>query len=133
MTVLPDNVLRCLPPDIRKGLGKAGVTAEEAEAIIAAKGEKFLQSTISNYLRLHGVPFLWNRMDRKHTGVVGTPDFVCFVNGKLLLWEVKTPTGKVSPEQIKFHDELKKQGFEVSIIRTFEEAANQLKKAQENE
>lgn len=60
-----------------------------------------------------------------HLSSKGIPDLlVCFKN-KLYLMEVKRDKGKLTPEQIKFHESWK---GDIHIVRTAQEAIEILKK-----
>jgi len=122
MTILPNNVLKCLSPTEKNRLGKAGLTTDEAQERFEAKNERDLQRLISNYLRLNNLPFLQDSMHKRRTGTIGWPDFTVFIHGHLLLFEVKFGKGKVSPEQAALHAQLAQQGFPVHIVTSFEQA-----------
>lgn len=58
----------------------------------------------------------------KSKGVVsGVPDYAINYDGKTLYIEFKSDIGVLSESQKKVHLALKKQGFTVVVIRTFEE------------
>lgn len=61
----------------------------------------------------------------KAKGVLsGVPDYVINYKGKTLYIEFKSEKGTVSENQKKVHEALRKQGFEVYIVRTFEQFNN---------
>lgn len=61
----------------------------------------------------------------KGKGVVsGVPDYVVNAAGKTYYFEFKSEKGKLSENQIKCHESLKKQGFEVYVIRNEQEFKN---------
>lgn len=61
-------------------------------------------------------------MQLKASGVVaGIPDMILIHSGKAYGFELKTPTGKVSPVQEVVHKVWAKDGTPVFIIRTEEE------------
>ncbi len=62
-TVLPESFLRCMKEEDRKSLGKAGLTASEANAKCSRRSEKELQKHIVNLLRLRGIEPIVSRMD----------------------------------------------------------------------
>jgi hypothetical protein len=86
---IPPNILKCMPEEERKPLGKAGMTQPEADAKFVARREKEIQENIAALLR----------MDRKSTAPIGTPDFIFAVHGRACAVEVKTPEGVLSDEQ----------------------------------
>ena len=81
-------------------------TADEAQSRFKARSERELQNQIAQYLRLKGIWFHTARMDKKTTAQVGTPDFL--MCGYAL--EVKHDKGKLSDEQIKCHDAMRRSG-----------------------
>lgn len=61
----------------------------------------------------------------KAKGVVsGVPDYVVNIAEKTYYFEFKTEKGVLSENQKKCHESLRKQGFEVFIIRDFESFKN---------
>jgi len=63
------------------------------------------------------------QMRKKATGMkVGHADFNVYLpNGKVLMFEVKTPIGKQSDHQKRFELEVKGLGFEYYIVRSLDE------------
>lgn len=53
----------------------------------------------------------------------GFPDLAVFWRGKLLLIEVKAPSGRLSDAQKSCHAALAAQGFPVAVARSVDEAA----------
>lgn len=59
---------------------------------------------------------------QKALGVVsGVSDLILVLNGKVLFLEVKTETGKQSPHQIEFQDQVSSLGHEYAIIRSLDD------------
>lgn len=52
----------------------------------------------------------------------GIPDIIGSIRGVALGIEVKTKTGRLSPEQIRMHEILKSYGWIVGICRSIEDA-----------
>jgi len=64
----------------------------------------------------------------KAKGVVsGVPDYVLNYAGKTYYFELKTSKGVLSDNQKKVHTALISQGFEVFIIRSFEQYLETIK------
>lgn len=120
-TVLPDSILNKLPNEERAKLGKAGMTAEEAQAKIDLKNERDLQKLIANWLHLHNIPFIQARNDKRSTIAVGWPDFTFPLNGRFVAIEVKFGKGKLRPEQEKFIAQLNAHDAIVGVVRSFDE------------
>jgi hypothetical protein len=113
MKVLPESFLKCMRPEDRAELGRAGRLQAEADARGAARSEKALQRQIENYLRLRGIEVIRSRMDRKTSNNVGTPDLLFAVENLsaghaprvyALALEVKLPGRKLDPEQEKMRE-----------------------------
>jgi hypothetical protein len=96
---IPEKVRKLMDAETRKDLGKAGMTQPEADAKFVARREKEIQENIAALLRQRGIWFSRQRMDRKSTAPVGTPDFIFAVHGRACAVEVKTPEGVLSDEQ----------------------------------
>lgn len=58
----------------------------------------------------------------------GTPDRVVLSHGGITTWlEVKTPKGRLSPEQVRWHERAKKGGHRVAVVRSVAEALQAVK------
>lgn len=58
---------------------------------------------------------------RKSTGRIGTPDILCCLNGKFVAFEVKTKSGKVSPEQENVIKDIQFCNGYAFVVRSVEE------------
>jgi hypothetical protein len=78
--------------------------------------EKNLQAKIVKKLRAAGC------FVRKVSseGTVGFPDLCIVRSGVVTLVEVKTPKGRLSPGQVRCHEELAQAGLTVEVWRTLE-------------
>lgn len=92
---------RKLPPEEKKRLGAAALTLDELISRQTIRSERDLQNQIADYLRLRDIPFYRQRMDKRTTGKVGTPDFICCVAGYFVAFECKRPGGKLIEEQAR--------------------------------
>jgi hypothetical protein len=59
-----------------------------------------------------------DRMDKASRSTPGSPDFIIFWRGRVIIPECKTRDGKVSPAQAIWHHLAKANGFTVSIVRS---------------
>lgn len=59
----------------------------------------------------------------------GSPDLVGNLNGRLFCLEVKTPTGRLKPEQKAWHAMHRANGAFVAVARSVEEARAALERA----
>lgn len=108
-----------MSPSDRKAIGQ--MTAEEAKEKGTARMERDLQAQIVQYLHLLEVEVLWHRTDRKSHATTGWPDLTFVVDGKPWGVEVKTDTGRVRPEQYERLRKMGLNGWQVAIVRSFEE------------
>lgn len=102
---LPDNILRRMPREHRGQMGKAGVTASEAETKFNVRAERELHNLCAAYLRQHDLFFITSRFGKKATIRAGMPDFTIIFPGEhALCIECKIAGGVVSDAQKKLHD-----------------------------
>lgn len=96
--------------------------------------ESDIQKSIIEYLRRQYPDALVLRMPvagvmrggMGHRGVAkspltGCPDILFYLNGDLIGFEIKTKSGKVSPEQFRFHARIEKAGGRVFVVRAIED------------
>lgn len=124
--ILPNNILKCMKPEDRAPLGKAGMTTEEAGAAFVAKRESELQSQIEQMLSREGIYVVRQRTDRKSTVRIGTPDLLFAVNGQAVAWEVKMPKQHPRPEQVAAMEHMARNGWRVAVIHSYDEARLEL-------
>jgi hypothetical protein len=75
------------------------------------------------------VPYVYHRPDRRSGIHKGHPDFTILWMRKQIMIECKTPSGKLSDDQVKRIDFLRRAGNVVEIVRNlseFKEAAHQV-------
>ena len=58
---------------------------------------------------------------------VGFPDLFAIRDGKACFFEVKTPKGKASPEQLRFLQRMRDKGCVAEIVRSVEDAEKIIK------
>ncbi len=142
---LPDKVLRLIDPAVRATLGRHYRTMDEINTHNEHRNERALHNQVENLLRLKGIAYLHQRMDRKSRGIKGWPDYVFAV---LLLptasktdptgnvrtpvpcaWELKLPGKKLSPEQEELMRRMTSgvNAWHYRIIHTLQEAADDLR------
>lgn len=98
--IFPPNILKCLRPEDRKSLGKAGLLPEEALRKMEVKSERDLQNQIVGLLRLRGIEPIVSQFGKKTRNNLGTPDIIFAAYGIPCAWELKMPkTGRSSIEQ----------------------------------
>ena len=120
---LPENFRNKLCPEDKNALGVAGLCMEELMLRYECKSEKALQRQISQYLRLHEIPFRQSRMDRKTTTKRGVEDFsICLPpSGRYLAVEVKMPGKDPTPEQAAELEAIRAAGGIAVVIHSLAE------------
>lgn len=67
------------------------------------------------------------------TGIPGIPDLLFLgPNGQVVWIEVKTAKGRLSPEQLKFIETLRRKGHTVGVARTVTDALELIGRGREN-
>lgn len=91
--------------------------------------ESYIQNQIRCALSKYGVVIRMNTGNVQtqsgtyiRCGVKGMSDLLFVGRGYIAWIEVKTPTGKPSPEQIKFINRMRQLGHRAGIARSVEEA-----------
>ena len=98
---------------------QAEKTADDA---IAAGTEKDLHQKIEAHLKELRWLYIHSRTDQPTTQAKGVPDFVCFPpQSAVVLIEVKTRVGKLTPEQRAFQFVAQFSGYRYEIVRSMSE------------
>jgi VRR-NUC domain len=126
-TTLPDHFLEKLFPEERKRLGKAGMTAAEAQEKYQARVEKEMRLHFSNWLMLRAIPFVTARHDKKSTIMVGWPDYTVLWDNRVLCVEFKMAGQKPRPEQQKVIEFLLRSGVKTVVCTSFSQAIQTVK------
>ena len=115
------------PEQLRLHQMKTATQPEFNEPVIKSmekEGEREaeIHDFIIGYCRRQDIPFTHGRMDKKTGRTPGEFDFYLFMPyGVILLLEIKTETGDLSPDQIKLHAAVQKNGHEVNLLRSIPE------------
>jgi hypothetical protein len=129
--LLPDKLVRMLPLEERKRLGRHCMTQEERQEKIDAKSEKQLQENIASLIRQRGITFNVSRMDRATTGKIGWPDFTFALPRKPYgipcAIECKLPGQEPTREQVECMMALVRDGWFVRVVRSEQEFLDALK------
>lgn len=96
--------------------------------------EEEIQHAIIMWLEWSGYlvyQFAPARSHKRLGGIVpsGYPDFQVLTNSKILFFETKTNSGKVSPKQQRVHSDMAKEGFMVHVVRCLEDVKAVLRDA----
>lgn len=117
---IPNHILKLMPKEDRP-IGIPGMTHEEIEDRNQKRNEREIQGQISNYLRLREIVFCNPRMDKKSNIQEGWPDFSFAYCSIPIGLEVKTSSGTASGAQIATHERMRRNGWQVFIVRSVEE------------
>jgi hypothetical protein len=127
--LLPDHMKLKMDGDVRKGMGRAGMTREEAIRKFERGDELQEQKVFRAWLYLHEMPFIYSKPFIKASIQSGLPDFHVFRDGRLIAFEFKSKTGRISTEQEEKMDLYRKNGCEVLIVHTAAVAIEMTKRA----
>jgi len=86
--------------------------------------EKHITKSIRDFLKVMGI-FHW----KEHGGLgsaPGVPDIIGIYGGRLLAIEIKTPKGKLSPQQNYFLKKISEAGGIAFVARSVEDVINNL-------
>jgi hypothetical protein len=84
--------------------------------------ESQVHQAFAKWLDHERIPFVHSRTDKRHTNVVGDPDFFVMLAGRVLAIEFKVGANKLSEAQAKRIECLRKAGIDVKILRNVEHA-----------
>jgi VRR-NUC domain-containing protein len=112
---LPDHILEKVDKTQRPP-GKAGKTTKELAQWKEFDLEKAHHRIFWNYCLLKDITTDYHNPTRKTTNKKGWPDFPCYKNGRVLFVEFKSPTGKLTKEQLEVRAELERQGFKYVVV-----------------
>lgn len=86
--------------------------------------EATIEKSVCRYAKQQGwLTFKWASMYQK-----GLPDRLFFRGGQFVMIEFKQVCGKLTPMQQLIHEQLKKQGFTVHVIKSIEAGKQLLSK-----
>jgi hypothetical protein len=96
--------------------------ARSKEEEVPAGAEAALHDKIIEHCRDRGWVYFHGSTARATHRTLGEPDFVVFLpDGRVLLVECKTRTGKLSTEQLALHAALGRLGHCVHVVRSLRE------------
>ena len=120
--ILPEKILAIMDPRDRKKLGKAGVTASEAQVKADHRAEIQIHNQIKWWLTRNCIRYLYASPNKRSTLPVGYPDFTIIANSRVLFVEVKTEIGKLTDEQRDWQSYLISSGHGHYVVRSYTEA-----------
>lgn len=114
---IPEHIKRLIPAAVRASMGHDGKLMEEVVAAHDDKAETAIQNEIAAYLRLNDIEFILPSSRKRSPLPVGWPDITACYKGIPLAIEVKTPVGKLRPDQVTRHEALRRNGWRVHVVR----------------
>lgn len=116
---IPDHIKHLMPPADRKAaLGPHRLTTDEAVAVADKQSERDLQAQLRGYLAQREIEVLCPATNKRSTIKLGWPDMTFAFHGIPCVWEVKTPIGKLRPEQKELAPKLIANGWRYAVIRS---------------
>ena len=95
----------------------------------ACKLERDLHEQTTAELRRRKLYFVHSRMDKPATNQIGVPDYIVAMPGGKTMWlELKSKTGKLSPEQQAAKHMLEMSGHRHEVVRGFSQLLEVLDK-----
>jgi VRR-NUC domain len=139
--------MRWSKQDLQHYLARRGTIARPAEpprlhrpVRANALSEEAIQRAVFQHLCHRGVPGVFafhprngSRDQRSLAGinsglgvVSGVPDVIIIKDGRVFALELKTERGRLSPDQLKVHDEMRAAGCEVGVAYGLDQAVEWL-------
>lgn len=110
-------------PKERRRICGTPLTSPERQAREDLKLERELHKLICLELSRREIVFIHSRTDRKATIGVGLPDFCFVIRSIPIAVEVKTESGKLTPEQVSTRLKMIENGWQYFIVRSFTDFA----------
>jgi hypothetical protein len=96
---------------------RPAVTEESLSTVADDKAEADLQRLCEQKLGLLGIYFL--HLSPRAREKAGHPDLTFALNGRPIAVELKSATGRLSKEQIRVLSQMKRNGWEVYVLRSW--------------
>lgn len=113
---LPPNILRCMCAEDRKSLGVQ--TLAEVQAAYEQATEGQLQRLCESELSRRGIVFL--HLSFRAREKIGWPDLTFCLEGRPMAVELKSASGRLSPEQEALLGRMKANGWQTHVVRDFD-------------
>ena len=128
----PEDRARYAPVDALSSVpAPASDSTTGSSSLSAFAEEQRLQGEIIAWLRGEGYEPGYSRMDKKSSLPLGWPDiFFAAHNGRAVAFEVKTPTGRTSPEQDERIARMQAAGWTVQVVRSLESTKDFLRQVE---
>lgn len=122
LATMPEAMRRCIPREHQKSLGPAARTIAQVVADSEPQNERDLQRQIIGYLATREVEVCCPSAVKRSTIKLGWPDMTFAFRGIPVVWEIKTPIGKLRSEQEAIIPRLLANGWRHGVIRSVAEA-----------
>jgi len=113
---IPQKILLKMDLQTQRELGYT--PPEEVRAKDEAKEEKVLQKDCEEFLGRHEIEYLHLSIRAREKS--GWPDLVFVANGTPFAVELKTATGKVSGDQVRVLAWMRRNGWQVHVLRSYD-------------
>ena len=114
---IPHDILMRMRPEDRKAAGQ--LTPQEITDRHAVKLERELQKQCETYLTRHAIEYL--HISHRAREKKGWPDLSFAVDGTPMAIELKTATGTLSDDQERVLAAMRRNGWQVHIVRSYQE------------
>ena len=115
--LIPGNIVRLMSPADRKALGI--LTPDERTAKADDRAEKELQRLCEQELSRRGIEYI--HLSFRAREKRGYPDLTFALDGVPVAVELKSATGKLSPDQVKVMQRMERNGWRTHVVRSFEQ------------
>ncbi|PWT88671.1 MAG: hypothetical protein C5B54_10210 [Acidobacteria bacterium] len=92
------------------------------------KSEKELQDQIEGHLERANIVVIRQRMDKKTTTAVGTPDLLFALKGQATAFECKAKGKKATPDQVKMMQRMSANGWICRVVDDYDAAIHEIHK-----
>jgi hypothetical protein len=123
MSLIPENILKCMSASDRRKYAKGQFTAMEVYEKVAKKDEKQEHNRFIGWLNRHDLDYTHSRTDKRATIKVGTPDFHVWHSARHCFIEFKSEFGKLSQAQKNFIARQCERGTPILVTQSYIEAS----------
>lgn len=122
MSLVPENILKCMSASDRRKYAKGQFTAQEVYAKVANKDEKQEHNRFIGWLHRHELDYTHSRTDKPATIQKGQADFHVWRGERHCFVEFKSELGRLSPEQKEFIARQCERGTPILVTQSYIEA-----------
>jgi hypothetical protein len=122
--LLPENILRWMTADDRRKYAKGQRTAEETIARAVLGQEKELHENYMAFLNRNEFDYCHSAWGKRATIQPGLPDFHVWRGLRHCFVEFKSAHGRLSDEQIRVIEKMKREGTPILVTQDYMEAVH---------